>query len=323
MLGIILGSAAVVMTYVTATVIFWRNPHLIHRKKRVSFSATHISHRGGSAEGYENTLKNFKKAVENGTNMLELDVRLTRDGQVVVHHDQDLKRSASSPHLISELDYAQLPPISSVIPIDTIPGETFNDPLWSDEDRQIPLLSQVFATFPNVPINIDIKDNNDELIRKVADLIQEYQRSEITVWGSFNNTTCTRCYKTNPNVGLFVSAKKAVLLCLATFTGILPYIPIKETHYEVLLPSSIKRRRLKQVSSLNFGERFLFAFIDAFLVNKPLISHLRKRGIHVYMWVCNTEDEFSECFDKGANGIMTDYPTRLRRYLEKHPARNN
>ena len=64
----------------------------------------------------------FCRAVENGTNMLELDVRLTRDGQVVVHHDPDLKRLAGSALKLSELDYSQLPPLKSVVPIDTIPG---------------------------------------------------------------------------------------------------------------------------------------------------------------------------------------------------------
>ena len=49
-------------------------------------------HRGGSAEGTENTLFAFKHAVDCGLNLMELDVHMTRDGKVVVFHDEDLKR---------------------------------------------------------------------------------------------------------------------------------------------------------------------------------------------------------------------------------------
>ena len=53
----------------------------------------HISHRGGAAEAYENTLEGFRRAVnECGTQMLELDVHMTKDGVVVVSHDMHLGR---------------------------------------------------------------------------------------------------------------------------------------------------------------------------------------------------------------------------------------
>ena len=55
--------------------------------------------------------------------MLELDVRLTKDGQVVVFHDPDLKRLVGLPKAIAEMDYDQLPPLPQTIPIDTIPGK--------------------------------------------------------------------------------------------------------------------------------------------------------------------------------------------------------
>jgi hypothetical protein len=95
-------------------------------------------------------------------------------------------------------------------------------------------------------------------------------------------------------------------------TGILPFVPLKETHYEVFLPLSIKRLdtqqyqvgaiiakherlsnllsimsnvsqrlRLVQQGTLSTRDKLLFWFVDTFLVWRPLVSHLRKRGIHV------------------------------------------
>jgi glycerophosphoryl diester phosphodiesterase len=54
--------------------------------------------------------------------MIELDVRLTKDGQVVVFHDPDLQRLTGLSKTIAEVDYDQLPPLSQTVPIDTIPG---------------------------------------------------------------------------------------------------------------------------------------------------------------------------------------------------------
>jgi glycerophosphoryl diester phosphodiesterase len=47
-----------------------------------------IAHRGGAAEGYENTIEAFRRAVGRGAGMLELDVHLSKDQRVVVAHDQ-------------------------------------------------------------------------------------------------------------------------------------------------------------------------------------------------------------------------------------------
>lgn len=56
-------------------------------------------------------------------------------------------------------------------------------------------MKEVFEAFPNMPINIDIKINDDQLIKKVSDLIKEYNREEYTVWGNFSDDVTKKCYK--------------------------------------------------------------------------------------------------------------------------------
>lgn len=63
-----------------------------------------------------------------------------------------------------------------------------------EEERRIPLLSEVFKHFPTVPINIDVKSNNDLLVKEVNRLITHYGRENITVWGSFSESITLKCY---------------------------------------------------------------------------------------------------------------------------------
>ena len=67
-----------------------------------------IGHRGAKAYAPENTLASFKKALEIGVDAIELDVRKTKDNQIVVIHDADVKRTTDGEGLVSELTLAQI-----------------------------------------------------------------------------------------------------------------------------------------------------------------------------------------------------------------------
>jgi glycerophosphoryl diester phosphodiesterase len=67
-----------------------------------------VGHRGARAYAPENTLASFKKALEIGVDAIELDVRKTKDNQLVVIHDADVKRTTNGEGLVSELTLVQI-----------------------------------------------------------------------------------------------------------------------------------------------------------------------------------------------------------------------
>ncbi|XP_064424901.1 lysophospholipase D GDPD1 [Latimeria chalumnae] len=298
--------------YVVTSVLLLKCPTLVHKKKKQRFTCRHISHRGGAGENLENTMAAFRHAVNLGTDMLELDCHMTKDGHVVVSHDDNLRRSTGINAKIADLRYSELPPYLCKLDV------SFQRECCCEggDDKRIPLLQEVFEAFPNTPVNIDIKENNDALIRKVSELIKQYKREDLTVWGNAHKKIVDKCYRENPDVPILFCIQRVLFLVGLFYTGLLPFIPIREDFLEIPMPSIIMK--LEDPQKLTRSQKFITWLADVLLMRKSLFDHLTARGIQVYVWVLNDEEDFKRAFDLGATGVMTDYPTKLKEFLAKY-----
>src|SRR5439155_14737947 len=107
-----------------------------------------FAHRGGSKLGPENTIPAFDRGLAVGADGLELDVRLTRDGVVVVHHDRTLDRTTSLTGPVSERSARELTEVG------------------------VPTLHEVLSRYRDVRVIIEMKINAVELARATVDTVR-------------------------------------------------------------------------------------------------------------------------------------------------------
>ena len=113
-----------------------------------------IAHRGNSAFWPENTLASFEHGMALGADALEFDVHVSRDGHAVVIHDPTLERTTNGSGRIDACALAALQRLDAGYHFTRDAGRTFP---FRGRGITIPTLEQALATFPGVPIILEIK----------------------------------------------------------------------------------------------------------------------------------------------------------------------
>lgn len=155
-----------------------------------------IAHRGSRFRSPENTLASFHKAIEEGADYIELDVRLTGDGHVVVAHDARLNRTSNGSGRIRRQDLKQLKSLDF--------GNWFHEDY---KNETMPTLEEVLETFPATGLNIEIKAPGME--QQLAALLDKYKARNNIIISSFFMNILKRVQDINPelHLGLVISQR--------------------------------------------------------------------------------------------------------------------
>ena len=158
------------------------------------------AHRAGSLRAPENTLAALKQAIAEGADYVEIDVQETRDGEVVVLHDADLRRVAGVPTSIWEVRYEDI--------VDLDVGSWF-DPRFSGE--RIPTLRAFAAAARGrMRINVELKVSGHEvdLARRVIAILRELDMLDEVVLSSLDANILRQVRQTDPTIriGFIVAA---------------------------------------------------------------------------------------------------------------------
>jgi glycerophosphoryl diester phosphodiesterase len=250
----------------------------------------HIAHRGGAALAPENTLPAFRQAVEKyRTQMLELDVHLTRDGEVVVAHDHTLERCTDGSGPLSALSYSELTKLDAGYRFTLDGGETFP---FRGQAVRIPRLVEVLRAFPQMKINVELKESDNGLETAFAELVRAEGAIDRICVGSESDALGEKICALLPQACSFYPREALTAFVLTVRSGEPP--PVDERFHVLDMP-------------LYFGgER---------LVDAALRDAATRAGKWINVWTIDDREEMKRLVAEGVGGIMTDRPDVLREVL--------
>ncbi len=153
-----------------------------------------FAHRGASGHFPENTMLAFEKAIEAGADGIELDVQLTKDGRIVVIHDEKLNRTTTAAGFVKDTAY------------DVIRSATASANRKEEYgDVKVPLLSDVlsWAEKADFLINIELKNSvfrYEGMEEKVLEQIKRFGIEERIILSSFNHESLALCSRLAPEI---------------------------------------------------------------------------------------------------------------------------
>ena len=234
------------------------------------------AHRGFSGEYPENTMIAFEKALEVGCEGIENDVHLTKDGVLVIIHDEEIDRTGNASGWVKDMTYEELCKVDF--------SNKFHDKVGF---QKIPTLDEYLTLVKDKDIitNIELKTGIWEypgIEQAVYDKLKEYDYCDKVIISSFNHESVKRMKEIAPEI-------KCGLL---TATWILEAGEYVQKHgFECYHPVFV-------------------------MLKPELVGDLRAHGIEINTWTVNEEEHIGWMIDARVDGIIGNYPNRVNKPIE-------
>ena len=251
-----------------------------------------LAHRGASTHAPENTLEAYRLAVEAGAGGLELDVHMTRDGHVVVIHDDEVDRLTDGAGPVREKSIHELESLDAGYHFSPDGGTTFS---YRGGGLKVPRLEEVFERFPDTPINLDIKEDQAGFEEAVLRIIEKQDAKGRTFVASQKHRVIKRFRKLSGGaVSTSSSQFEVAVFMLLSRLGLGRLLRPAYTALQV--PTS--HRGIE-------------------IVTPRFVSTAHNRGVRVDVWTIDDPKEARRLLDLGVDVIMTNRPEVLTKVLEE------
>lgn len=244
-----------------------------------------FGHRGAAGLAPENTLPSFALALALGADVLELDVHGTSDGVIVVHHDETLDRTTNGNGLIREHTFGQIEDLDAGFHFSR-DGRDFpyrGHGLW------IPTLEEVLDAFPEVPLNIEVKQGDPAIAEEVVRILRAFEATDRVLLAAEKDPILAEVRRVGDGIPTGFAAGEVVDFVNRVSTGdFAGYAPLG--------------------TALQIPPRFG----DIELVTRESVAAARAHGLEIHVWTINQRDEMDALLALGIDGIMSDLPGLAR-----------
>ncbi len=264
------------------------HPVLKHLSKPVT-----IAHQGGNKVYPDESLLAFTNAINMGIQVIELDVHRTKDGIIVINHDQTIDRLTDSSGLIREMSWSGLQQVDGA----------YN---WSPDGLTYPYrgkgvkilsLTAIMDAFPQQVYDIEIKQHDPPLESDLCDLLRQYGvAADQVIVASFSDETLTRFQNVCPEVATSLPVNQGTILYILSRIGLERLLPLDAVVAQ--LPRSFSTK----LGQLELDRRYINAFA--------------KGDRQVWVWTVNDSIEMRRMVNMGVHGIITDRPGILMDFVQ-------
>ena len=245
-----------------------------------------VAHRGSSHDNPEHTLGAYLAALDKGAEGLECDVRLTADGHLVCVHDRNLRRTTSTPTLVSNTELAEL---------DQLDFASWKNP-WKELDDEAP--------------EVDEQTRRVLTLKRLLEAARDYDQPVDLAIETKHPT----------RYGGLVERKLVELLASFGWAGadsparIMSFSAVALTRVKKLAPDLevvllIDRQYSWEMTMSVLGPGWIAGPGIALLRENPRLGRrLRKRDRRIHVWTVNTPEDLDLCARIGVEAVITDDP---------------
>ncbi|MBM7693240.1 glycerophosphoryl diester phosphodiesterase [Peribacillus deserti] len=232
-----------------------------------------FAHRGSAGTHPENTMMSFHEALRSGAEGIELDVQLSKDGQVVIIHDESVDRTTNGKGYVKDLNFDEIKAFNASHKFTKQYGKT-----------SIPTLEEFFLWFKYTALicNIELKNGvypYPGLEEKVIGLIRKFNLQERIILSSFNHYSIVHCFQLAPEIEIAPIYSNGLFM---------PWIYARSIRGKAIHPS-IK------------------------VISDSMIIESMKAGIAVRPYTVNSEAHMKRLIDIKCSAFFTDFPEKAVR----------
>lgn len=248
-----------------------------------------IAHQGGDGLWPGNTMYAFEHAAALGVDVLEMDLHITKDGMLVLMHDETVNRTTDGTGLIEEMTLAEIKTLDAGYDWSTDDGGTFP---YRGQGVTVPTLEEVFQAFHEYRMIIEIKKTEGSMAAPFCDLIRTYGMQDKVLVASFHNERMEEFRQVCPEVATSSARQETTVFVLLSkaFLGRL-YSP---SFYALQVPEK----------SSNIT-----------VMTAQFVRAAHERGLKVEPWTIDDPEQMQLYIDWDVDGIITDRPDLMLEVL--------
>lgn len=248
-----------------------------------------IAHQGGNDLWPGNTLFAMQQAAGLGVDVLEMDLHITKDGVLVLIHDETVDDTTDGTGLVEEMTLAELQQLDAGFDWSPDDGATFP---FRDQGITIPSMEEIFQTFPDYSMTIELKETEGSMAEPFCNLIHQYAMQDQIVVASFHDERMNEFRLVCPEVATSSARQETTTFVLLT------------------------KVFLGRIYSPNFHSLQVPRKSSGITVMTPsLVRAAHERGLAVEPWTIDDPEEMRQYIEWGVDGIMTDRPDLLLEVL--------